>query len=85
VIKHGNPFGQIFLLGLLWHVGEFKNLRTKWSGKSISGFHCFLGLYCGPRGPGNHFSVTKTIPPDLWSFCCPDLYILIKVLQPFKL
>lgn len=27
----------------------------------------------------------ETTHPDLWSFCCPDLYILVKVLCPFKL
>lgn len=45
----------------------------------------FPQLLSGSSGPINHFSMTKTIHPDLWSFCCPDLYILLKVICPFKL
>lgn len=29
--------------------------------------------------------MTKTIYPALWSFCCPDLYIRLNVICPFKL
>lgn len=46
----------------------------------------FSQLLWGPSRPKKkHFSMTKTIYSGSWSFCCPDLYIRIKVICPFKL
>lgn len=71
--------------------GDCKCLRANCRGPGCGARHhqlsvlSFPQLLWGPSGPRNHFSMTKTIQPDLWSFGCPDLYIPIKVICPFKL
>lgn len=85
------PIGQSSGRPCPWYSGDCKCLRASCRGPGCRARHhqlsvsFFPQLLWGPSGPRNHFSMTKTIHPDLWSFSCPDLYIPIKVICPFKL